>query len=89
MYRWLNFYRTLIYLRELSFLFSNSEDYQLLVQKLAEEEAKMQEKEKTIALMTMLKEGSVSETLPVPGKVIRDGKKLLKLEGYGGKVRGR
>jgi hypothetical protein len=44
-----------------------SEEYQNLVQKLAEEQAKVQENETKIAVMTMLKEGSVPETLPIPG----------------------
>ena len=39
----------------------------MLVQKLAEEQAKVEENETKIAVMTMLKEGSVPESLPVPG----------------------
>ena len=39
----------------------------MLVQKLAEEQAKVDENETKIAVMTMLKEGSVPETLPISG----------------------
>lgn len=37
--------------------------------RLAEEEAKVHENETKIAVMTMLKEGSVPEDLPTPGRV--------------------
>ena len=39
----------------------------MLVQKLAKEQAKVEENETKIAVMTMLKEGSVPESFPVPG----------------------
>ena len=48
-----------------------SEEYESLVQKLAEEQAKVQENETKIAVMTMLKEGSVPETLPLPGRNVK------------------
>ena len=51
----------------ISFFFLYSEEYEMLVQKLAEEQAKVDENETKIAVMTMLKEGSVPETLPIPG----------------------
>jgi hypothetical protein len=44
-----------------------SEEYENLVQRLAEEQAKVDENETKIAVMTMLKDGSVPETLPAPG----------------------
>ncbi|XP_028399082.1 kinectin-like [Dendronephthya gigantea] len=43
-----------------------SEEYEQLVMRLAEEEAKVHENETKIAVMTMLKEGSVPENLPTP-----------------------
>ena len=44
-----------------------SEEYAQLLDQLAEEEAKVNETETKIAVMTMLKKGTVPDTLPGPG----------------------
>ena len=65
---------------DIFFSFLYSEEYENLVQRLAEEQAKVDENETKIAVMTMLKEGSVPETFPIPGTALLE---RLELPGTG------
>jgi len=47
---------------------SRSDEVQQMLDKLKEEEEKLKKAQNTITVMTMLKEGSVPDTLPVTGK---------------------
>lgn len=52
----------------LGFACFRSEEIQQMMEKIKEEEEKLQKAQNTIAVMTMLKEGTVPETLPTAGR---------------------
>lgn len=58
------------FLLELTFvcLWFRSEEVQAMIEKLKQEEEKLKKAENTIAVMTMLKEGTVPETVSTAGE---------------------
>lgn len=53
---------------EQNLIFLRSEEVQAMVEKLEKEEEKLKKAENTIAVMTMLKDGTVPETISTSGE---------------------